>query len=204
MLMDLSFSPLFTAIDKQKTLLSADVGHFSLVRAMHLADLITLMNGGFPLSLVLLATFDWRDGLRRADDACDSRIGFCGVMSIFSSLQSCLEPAKRDDHLWWALTFLPFGLFFDFLDGRVARWRKKSSLMGQELDSLADLVRRFSATPTDIVSGVSSLSVEVEGDTNALISCRSLSVSLPLWSPSPLAFELLLINLVSPFLFCVD
>ena len=33
------------AIDKQKTLLSADVGHFSLVRAMHLADLITLMNG---------------------------------------------------------------------------------------------------------------------------------------------------------------
>lgn len=48
MLMDLSFSPLFTAIDKQKTLLSADVGHFSLVRAMHLADLITLMNGGFP------------------------------------------------------------------------------------------------------------------------------------------------------------
>lgn len=48
MLMDLSFSPLIAAIDKQKTLLSADVGHFSLVRAMHLADLITLMNGGFP------------------------------------------------------------------------------------------------------------------------------------------------------------
>lgn len=33
------------AVDKQKILLSADVGHFSLVRAMHLADLITLMNG---------------------------------------------------------------------------------------------------------------------------------------------------------------
>ena len=32
-------------MDKQKMLLSADVGHFSLVRAMHLADLITLMNG---------------------------------------------------------------------------------------------------------------------------------------------------------------
>jgi CDP-diacylglycerol--serine O-phosphatidyltransferase len=78
-----------------------------------------------------------------------SCIGLCGVMSIFSSLQSCLEPSKRDDHLWLALTFLPFGLFFDFLDGRVARWRKKSSLMGQELDSLADLVRRFFATPVD-------------------------------------------------------
>ena len=35
---------------------------------------------------------------------------------------------------------MPFGLFFDFFDGRVARWRKKSSMMGQELDSLADLV----------------------------------------------------------------
>jgi CDP-diacylglycerol--serine O-phosphatidyltransferase len=42
--------------------------------------------------------------------------------------------------LWAALIFMPFGLFFDFMDGRVARWRKKSSLMGQELDSLADLV----------------------------------------------------------------
>lgn len=148
MLTDL-FSPLIAAIDKQKMLLSADVGHFSLVRAMHLADLITLLNGGFPLSLVPLATFDWRDGLRRANDACDSCIGFCGVMSIFSSLHSCLEPAKRDDHLWWALVFLPFGFFFDALDGRVARWRKKSSLMGQELDSLADLVCHFFATPAD-------------------------------------------------------
>lgn len=37
--------PRSAAMDKQKTLLSADVGHFSLVRAMHLADLITLLNG---------------------------------------------------------------------------------------------------------------------------------------------------------------
>ncbi|KAI5290119.1 CDP-diacylglycerol-serine O-phosphatidyltransferase [Ascosphaera acerosa] len=29
---------------------------------------------------------------------------------------------------------------FDFLDGKIARWRRKSSLMGQELDSLADLL----------------------------------------------------------------
>lgn len=37
----------FLAVDKQKMLLSDDVGHFSLIRAMHLADLITLMNGNF-------------------------------------------------------------------------------------------------------------------------------------------------------------
>ena len=42
--------------------------------------------------------------------------------------------------MYLALAFLPLGFFFDFLDGTVARWRKKSSLMGQELDSLADLV----------------------------------------------------------------
>jgi CDP-diacylglycerol--serine O-phosphatidyltransferase len=38
------------------------------------------------------------------------------------------------------MTFMPLGMFFDFFDGRVARWRNNSSLLGQELDSLADLV----------------------------------------------------------------
>jgi CDP-diacylglycerol---serine O-phosphatidyltransferase len=66
--------------------------------------------------------------------------GFCGVMSIFSSLRFCLGAPDDHANIWAALTFIPFGLFFDFMDGKVARWRKKSSLMGQELDSLADLV----------------------------------------------------------------
>lgn len=64
-------------------------------------------------------------------------------MSIFSSLRYCLGDPDSFDNVWLALAFLPFGLFFDFLDGRVARWRNKSSLMGQELDSLADLVRFY-------------------------------------------------------------
>lgn len=67
-------------------------------------------------------------------------IGFCGAMSIFSSLRYCLGSPNDLTQLWLAMTFMPFGLFFDFMDGKVARWRKKSSLMGQELDSLADLV----------------------------------------------------------------
>jgi CDP-diacylglycerol---serine O-phosphatidyltransferase len=67
--------------------------------------------------------------------------GFCGIMSIFSSLRYCLGNDPSDfGNLWLALAFMPFGLFFDFMDGKVARWRKKASLMGQELDSLADLV----------------------------------------------------------------
>lgn len=61
-------------------------------------------------------------------------------MSVFSSLRYCLGDPTDKHNLYLALAFLPFGLFFDFMDGRVARWRKKSSMMGQELDSLADLV----------------------------------------------------------------
>lgn len=63
-------------------------------------------------------------------------------MSIFSSLRYCLGPTHEFGNLWLALAFMPFGLFFDFMDGRVARWRRKSSMMGQELDSLADLVSK--------------------------------------------------------------
>lgn len=68
-----------------------------------------------------------------------------------SCLRHCLEPptllgAGNQSNLWAALAFMPFGLFFDFMDGKVARWRKKSSLMGQELDSLADLVS-FGVSP---------------------------------------------------------
>lgn len=55
-------------------------------------------------------------------------------------MRYCLGDANDYSNLWAALAFMPFGLFFDFMDGKVARWRKKSSLMGQELDSLADLV----------------------------------------------------------------
>lgn len=55
-------------------------------------------------------------------------------------MRYCVGESTQHSNLWAALSLLPFGLFFDFLDGKVARWRKKSSMMGQELDSLADLV----------------------------------------------------------------
>jgi phosphatidylserine synthase len=67
-------------------------------------------------------------------------------MSVFSSLRYCTQDNPHNyTNLYWALALVPLGLFFDFMDGKVARWRKKASLMGQELDSLADLVSpRFS------------------------------------------------------------
>lgn len=98
-------------------------------------------------------------------------------MSIFASLRYCLlETASSNNtsapttaaplvestpdvtNLYVALAFLPFGLFFDFLDGRVARWRNKSSLMGQELDSLADLIS-FGAAPAVVAFALGMRSV---------------------------------------------
>lgn len=68
-------------------------------------------------------------------------------MSIFSSLRYCTQVDHTDyTNLYLALSFIPLGLFFDFMDGKVARWRKKASLMGQELDSLADLIS-FGVSP---------------------------------------------------------
>ncbi|XHG01496.1 hypothetical protein AWENTII_004876 [Aspergillus wentii] len=34
-----------TGQEKQKSLLSAETGHFSMIRALHLADLVTELNG---------------------------------------------------------------------------------------------------------------------------------------------------------------
>jgi len=65
--------------------------------------------------------------------------GFCGSFSIFSSARYLLTNDR--EYLWLALAFPLAGLMFDFFDGKVARWRQSSSLLGQELDSLADLVR---------------------------------------------------------------
>lgn len=64
--------------------------------------------------------------------------GVCGSFSIFSSARYLLT--NDPDYLWSAMAFPLAGLMFDFLDGKVARWRKSSSMLGQELDSLADLV----------------------------------------------------------------
>ncbi|KAG8759086.1 CDP-diacylglycerol-serine O-phosphatidyltransferase [Serendipita sp. 396] len=64
--------------------------------------------------------------------------GFCGSFSLFSSARYLTSNDKT--HLWAALTYPLAGLMFDFFDGKVARWRNSASLLGQELDSLADLI----------------------------------------------------------------
>lgn len=43
-------------------------------------------------------------------------------------------------HLTAAIAMAPAALVFDWLDGRVARWRRQHSALGRELDSLADII----------------------------------------------------------------
>ncbi|KZT44072.1 CDP-diacylglycerol--serine O-phosphatidyltransferase [Sistotremastrum suecicum HHB10207 ss-3] len=62
----------------------------------------------------------------------------CGSFSLFSSARYLLS--NDEAYLWSALAFPLAGLMFDFFDGKVARWSNSSSMLGQELDSLADLV----------------------------------------------------------------
>lgn len=81
-----------------------------MIRQLHLADAITMLNA------------------------------LCGFLSIISSVRYAMSGFDSGQYTVRAMALIPLGLFFDFFDGRVARWRNKSSLMGQELDSLADLI----------------------------------------------------------------
>ena len=70
--------------------------------------------------------------------------GACGMGAIFCALNYSREPAALDVYVAGGLLML--ALFFDALDGRVARWRSISSPLGRELDSLADVIS-FGAAP---------------------------------------------------------
>lgn len=74
----------------------------------------------------------------------------CGTGALFS-IMSYLE-SKDVRHVYFACALVLAALVFDVLDGRIARWRQKSSLMGQELDSLADVIS-FGVAPAIIAYG---------------------------------------------------
>jgi CDP-diacylglycerol--serine O-phosphatidyltransferase len=72
---------------------------------------------------------------------------FCGVGALFSAMTYLQTSDKL--HLYFACGLIPLALLFDVLDGRIARWRQKSSAMGRELDSLADVIS-FGVAPAVI------------------------------------------------------
>ena len=71
----------------------------------------------------------------------------CGVGALFSSMTYLETSDVR--HVYFACALVLAALVFDVLDGRIARWRQKSSAMGRELDSLADVIS-FGVAPAII------------------------------------------------------
>jgi CDP-diacylglycerol---serine O-phosphatidyltransferase len=71
----------------------------------------------------------------------------CGTVAIFICLHYLAE--DRTTSLWWAFGLFPAALIFDILDGYVARRGKRQSLIGADLDSLADVVS-FGVAPAVI------------------------------------------------------
>ncbi|MFT3778820.1 MAG: CDP-diacylglycerol--serine O-phosphatidyltransferase [Ottowia sp.] len=75
----------------------------------------------------------------------------CGVGAMFAIISYIQVQDIR--HVYYACALVLAALVFDVLDGRVARWRQKSSLLGRELDSLADVIS-FGVAPALIAYGV--------------------------------------------------
>lgn len=64
--------------------------------------------------------------------------GFCGAGSVLAAMQFLVT--GESGWLVLAMALLPVALVLDFADGRVARWRQRSSFLGADLDSLADVI----------------------------------------------------------------
>jgi CDP-diacylglycerol--serine O-phosphatidyltransferase len=74
----------------------------------------------------------------------------CGTAAIFSTI-TYVETGELA-HLYYACGLVLAALVFDIFDGRIARWRQRSSAMGRELDSLADVIS-FGVAPAMIGYG---------------------------------------------------
>jgi CDP-diacylglycerol--serine O-phosphatidyltransferase len=74
----------------------------------------------------------------------------CGTGALFSIMTFLQRQEVR--HIFFACGLVLAALVFDVLDGRIARWRQKSSALGRELDSLADVIS-FGVAPAVIAYG---------------------------------------------------
>ena len=74
----------------------------------------------------------------------------CGTGALFSMLTYLQTTDVR--HVYFACGMVFAAFIFDVLDGRIARWRQKHSVMGRELDSLADIIS-FGVAPAVIAYG---------------------------------------------------
>jgi CDP-diacylglycerol--serine O-phosphatidyltransferase len=62
----------------------------------------------------------------------------CGMASVLFAMLAIDSGELR--HFLLAAAMAPAAFVFDVLDGRIARWQRRASPLGRELDSLADVV----------------------------------------------------------------
>jgi CDP-diacylglycerol--serine O-phosphatidyltransferase len=91
----------------------------------------------------MIREFHLADWFTLGNAAC----GTCAIFAVMRYLTSA-DVVK----LYLACGLVVTALAFDVLDGRIARWRQKSSAIGRELDSLADVIS-FGVAPAAIAYG---------------------------------------------------
>jgi CDP-diacylglycerol--serine O-phosphatidyltransferase len=74
----------------------------------------------------------------------------CGMGAMFS-MMTYLQ-VHDVVHVYYAGALVLAAFIFDILDGRIARWRQKTSVLGRELDSLADIIS-FGVAPALMAYG---------------------------------------------------
>jgi CDP-diacylglycerol--serine O-phosphatidyltransferase len=92
-----------------------------------------------PLSMI--RSYTWADALTIGNAS-------CGTICLFL----CIDYLAFGDvrRIWMAMGLLPLALVFDVLDGYVARLdRRRQSLLGADLDSLADVIS-FGVAPATL------------------------------------------------------
>ena len=75
----------------------------------------------------------------------------CGMGGVFMAMAYLVS--HQTPHLLVAAAFAPAAFFFDVVDGRVARWRRTSSALGRELDSLSDVIS-FGVAPAALAFAI--------------------------------------------------
>jgi CDP-diacylglycerol--serine O-phosphatidyltransferase len=89
--------------------------------------------------------------------------GFAGSGAILAFMRFCA--GEQRTFFWIGCALLPVALAMDILDGRVARLRNEASPLGQELDSLADVVS-FGVAPAAMAF---ACGLRAEGDALCLM-----------------------------------
>lgn len=103
----------------------------------------TMTTPGPPKPFSMIREFHLADWFTLAN-------AICGTGALFSTM-TYLETGNVK-HIYFACSLVIAALVFDIFDGRIARWRQKTSAMGRELDSLADVIS-FGVAPAIIGYG---------------------------------------------------